>query len=89
MLDKSSEGAGKEKSLREQERRRRKYKFALVKWESMDSWEGYPTYAVEHKNILRTWWQHSHTVLCDDQPEKVLKAMLRMMEETKGNEDEI
>ena len=77
----SSEAAGEDKGLREQERRRKKYKFALVRWEEMDSWEGYPTYAVEHKDVLRTWWQHTHTVLCDDQPEKVLRAMLKLMKE--------
>jgi len=81
----SSEAAGEDKGLREQERRRKKYKFALVRWEETGGWEDYPTYAVEHKEVLRTWWQHSHTILCDDQPEKVLRAMLKLMKE---NEDD-
>ena len=72
-----------DKCQKERERRRKKYRYALVEWEHMDSWVGYPKFAVEHKNVLRTWWQHSHKVLCDDQPEKVLRAMLKLMEEPK------
>ena len=77
--------AGKE--AKDRERRRKRYKFALVEWEYMDSWEGYPRFAVEHKNVLSVWWQHSHRVLCDDQPEKVLRAMLKLMEEPKEDKD--
>lgn len=72
-----------DKTDKEQERRRKQYKFALVKWEEVGGWEGYPKYAIEHKNVLRTWWQHSHTILCDDQPERVLKGMLKLLEEPK------
>ena len=63
---------------KERERRRKKYKYALVKWH--DSYEG-EEYAVEYKELLRTWWRQGHTVLCDDQPEKVLRAMLKLMKE--------
>lgn len=85
MLDKSSEGAGKDKSLREQERRRKKYKFALVKW---SGWEtaGLNRYAVEYKENLL--WKASFTghpeILCDWEPERVLKGMLKLLKE---NED--
>ena len=68
---------------KDRERRRKKYKFALVEWEHMEAWEGYPQYAIEHKDVLRTWWQHSHKVICDDQPERVLKGMLKLLEEPK------
>ena len=71
------------REAKERERRRKRYKFALVKWQEIDGWEDYPRYAVEYKEVLRTWWQHSHTILCDDQPEKVLRAMLNLMEEPK------
>ena len=67
----------------EKERRRKKYKFALVKWEPIGGWEDYPRYAVEHKEVLRTWWHSSHKVLCDDQPERVLRGMLKLLEEAR------
>jgi hypothetical protein len=63
------------------ERRRKRYKFALVKWAEMDGWEDQPKISIEHKDVLRTWWQLSHEVLCDDQPYKVLKAMATLAEE--------
>jgi len=63
------------------ERRRRRYKFALVKWAEIGGWEDRPKISVEHKDVLRTWWQSSHEVLCDDQPYKVLKAMAALAEE--------
>ena len=74
------------KAEKERERRRKKYKYALVKWDAdISGWEDYPTYSVEHKEyVLMQWWQKSYEVICDDQPERVLKAMLRMMKE---NED--
>lgn len=78
--------AESDKCQKERERRRKKYKFALVQWEYMDSWEGYPKFAIESKKVLATWWTQSHTILCDDQPEKVLRAMLKLMKE---NKDEI
>lgn len=75
------------RETKERERRRKKYKFALVQWANgIGGWEDYPTIAVEHKNVLRTWWQSDYTILCDDQPEKVLRGMLKLMKE---NEDEI
>ena len=66
---------------KERERRRKKYKFALVKWEEIGGWEDQPRYAVEHKDVLKTWWQSSHEVICDDQPERVLKGMLKLLKE--------
>jgi hypothetical protein len=71
------------KEAKERERRRKKYKFALVEWQEMDGWEDTPKLAIEYKDVLNQWWSGSHRVLCDDQPEKVLRAMLRMMEEGK------
>ena len=68
---------------KERERRRKKYRYALVEWEYMDSWDGCPKYGIESKKVLATWWTNSHKVLCDDQPERVLKAMLKLMEEPK------
>jgi len=76
MLDKSSEGAGKDKSLREQEKRRKKYKYALVKYE----WP-FSGYGMEYKPLLTKPWIRAHTILCDDQPEKVLRGMLKLMKE--------
>ena len=67
-------------SDKERERRRKKYKFALVRW--LD-WEG-DNYAVEYKSILGYSWYSHHEVLCDDQPERVLRAMKRMMEDKDG-----
>ena len=68
---------------KERERRRKKYKFALVKWDAgISGWEDYPTYAIEHKEyVLTQWWQKSHVVICDDQPYKVLKGMLKLLKE--------
>ena len=83
MTNPTQETSESDKCQKERERRRKRYKFALVEWEHMDSWDGYPRFAIEHKNVLRTWWQHSHKVLCDDQPERVLKGMLKLMEEPK------
>lgn len=64
-------------SDKERERRRKRYKFALVKWRD-------GRYAVESKNYLGlSWWVSSddYQVLCDWEPEKVLRAMLRMLKE--------
>jgi hypothetical protein len=72
------------KEAKERERRRKKYKFALVKWEEMDGWEDTPRITVTSKKVLATWWVESHTILCDDQPEKVLRGMQKLM---KGQED--
>jgi hypothetical protein len=78
-----NETSESDKCQKERERRRKKYKFALVRWEEVGGWEDAPTICIESKKVLRTWWQHSHKVLCDDQPEKVLRAMLKLMEEPK------
>jgi hypothetical protein len=73
---------------KERERRRKKYKFALVEWAEIGGWEDVPRLAVEYKSILHQWhYMTDYVILCDDQPERVLRAMLRMMEEPKGGKD--
>ena len=73
----------REEAERERRRRRKRYKFALVKWDKeIGGWEDQPTYSVEHKEyVLAQWWQRSYEVICDDQPYKVLKGMLKLMKE--------
>lgn len=69
---------------KEQEKRRKKYKFALVRWDddiAAQYQQKTPDYAIEHKSILGHWWQYSYTILCDDQPERVLRAMLKLLKE--------
>jgi hypothetical protein len=67
---------------KERERRRKKYKFALVRWT-------YPMgtseiHSVEYKQILRMkMYVGMHEVICDDQPERVLKGMLKLLKEDK------
>lgn len=71
---------------KERERRRKRYKFALVKW---TGWElkGLNLYAVEHKENLI--WKASYTgpaeVICDWEPEKVLRGMLKLLQEETNN----
>ena len=64
---------------KEREKRRKKYKFALVKWEEIGGWEDCPRYAVEYKSVLNGWYVTDYTILCDDQPERVLKGMLKLL----------
>ena len=63
---------------KERERRRKKYKFALVRYD----WP-YKGYGVEYKQILASKWARDHTVLCDWEPHAVLKGMLKLLEEPK------
>jgi len=79
----SQETTNNVREQKERGRRRKKYKFALVKWEEMDSWDDCPRITVTSKKVLATWWVESHTVLCDDQPERVLRGMQKLMEEPK------
>jgi hypothetical protein len=67
---------------KDRERRRKKYKFALVKWVWPMS-----GYFVEHKDVLK-WKLHqgTHEVICDWEPERVLRGMLKLLKE---KEDEI
>ena len=61
----------------ERERRRKRYKFVLVRWR-----EG--SYAVESKHYLKlSWWVSGddYTILCDWEPEKVLRGMLKLLKE--------
>jgi hypothetical protein len=67
---------------KEREKRRKKYKFALVKREEkMDEWKDYPEYAVEYKSVLNRWYTTDYTMICDDQPERVLRGMLKLLQE--------
>lgn len=68
---------------KDRERRRKKYKFALVEWEHIGGWEDYPRMAVEYKSTLYQWHPYEYKVLCDDQPERVLKGMLKLLKEDK------
>ena len=79
----TQETSESDKCQKDRERRRKRYKFALVKWEEMDSWNDCPRITVTSKKVLATWWVESHTVLCDDQPERVLRGMQKLMEEPK------
>lgn len=63
-------------SDKERERRRKKYKFALVQW----MWHE-EVYKVEYKTTLDQPWYVDHKVLCDDQPERVLRGMLKLLKE--------
>ena len=82
MTEAKGENLTNVREQKERERRRKKYKFALVKWDAgISGWEDYPTIAVEHKDVLRTWWHKSHIVLCDWEPEKVLRGMLKLLKE--------
>jgi hypothetical protein len=71
------------KEEKDRERRRKRYKFALVRWDNMEGWEDTSRFGLEYKDTLKQWWITDCTVLCDDQPEKVLRAMLKLMEEDK------
>lgn len=68
---------------KERERRRKRYKFALVRWTyPMDK---YKSHAVEQKRVLgMRMYVGMYEILCDDQPEKVLRGMLKLLKE---NED--
>jgi len=67
---------------KERERRRKRYKFALVKWTEWTA-NFREKYEVEHKENIR--WKARYygepVILCDWEPEKVLKAMLKLLKE--------
>jgi hypothetical protein len=71
-----------DKCQKERERRRKKYKFALVLWDE-DLAGGLSRYEVTHKEVLTKWWRQSHEVICDWEPERVLRGMLKLLEEPK------
>lgn len=73
--------AGKEE--KDRERRRKRYKFALVRWKEMGGWEDYPKLAIEYKDVLNQWYMIDYEVICDDQPERVLRGMLKLLKEDK------
>ena len=86
MTEAKGENLTNVREQKERERRRKKYKFALVKWDKeIGGWQATQTqYAIEHKEyVLMQWWQKSHEVICDDQPYKVLKGMLKLLKENK------
>jgi hypothetical protein len=66
---------------RELKRRRKRYKYALVKWTELGGWEDVPRISVERKDVLRAWWAGSHEVICDWEPEQVLRGMLKLLKE--------
>ena len=70
MLDRKEE--------KRREHRRKKYKFALVE---LRTWyEEKPTYQVERKDVLK-YYLGQPKVICDDQPEYVLRGMLKLLKE--------
>jgi hypothetical protein len=65
----------------ELERRRKRYKLALVHWGESDSW-GKAYYAIEYKEVLEQWTEGpDYTMVCDHQPHHVLRGMLKLLEE--------
>ena len=68
-----------DKDDKEREKRRAKYKMALIKWKAWDSEQ----YVVEYKTniVWKEQFMGVPEVICDDQPERVLRAMLRMLRE--------
>lgn len=66
---------------KERERRRKRYKYALVKWDDIGGWEDYPRIAVEHKDVLNHWASYNYEVICDWEPERVLRGMLKLLKE--------
>lgn len=62
------------------ERRRKKYKYALVKWSFLFRNDGY---RIEHKGFLghTGWHQGFFEIICDHQPHHVLKSMLKLLTE--------
>lgn len=71
------------KEEKDRERRRKKYKFALVRWKELGNWEDYPTLVVEYKRVLNQWYMTDYEIICDDQPERVLRGMLKLLKEDK------
>ena len=64
------------------DKRRERYKFMLVYWIEQPWEHGY--YAIEKKKNLEVWgWVEGedYTILCDTEPHKVLKGMLKLLEE--------
>lgn len=69
-----------QKADAERERRRKKYKFALVKWMWQDD-ENSRVVFVERKDVLKYYHAGTYETLCDWEPEKVLKGMLKLLKE--------
>lgn len=66
---------------KELERRRKRCKFALVYWEKSDSW-GEAHYYIEYKTILKHWTEGGdYKMVCDHQPHRVLRGMLKLLKE--------
>lgn len=66
---------------KERGRRRKRYKLALIKWKAWDSEQ----YVVEYKAdiVWKEQFMGVPEVICDDQPYKVLKGMLKLLKEDK------
>lgn len=59
---------------------RERYKFALVYWIEQP-WQ-HSHYAIEEKKNLEGWIEdEEYRLLCDTQPHKVLRAMLKLLKE--------
>jgi len=74
------------KEAKERERRRKKYKFALVRWNDSigEAWgKTPPDYAIEYKTTLNEWYMIDYEVICDWEPERVLRGMLKLLKEDK------
>lgn len=64
-------------SDKERERRRKRYKMAFIRWSD-------GRHMVESKKYLETgWWFDAgdYEVICDWEPERVLRGMLKLMKE--------
>jgi len=70
-----------DKCQKEREKRQAKYKMALVRHKGYYEGDDWDYQVVSKKTLMYDWWMPSHEVICDDQPERVLRAMKRMMEE--------
>lgn len=67
------------KAEKERERRRKRYKLVLIKWKAWDSEQ----YVVEYKAdiVWKEQFMGHPEVICDDQPERVLRGMLKLLKE--------
>ena len=70
-----------DKCQKERERRRKKYKLALIKWKAWGSEQ----YVVEYKAdiVWKEQFMGVPEVICDWEPERVLKGMLKLLKEDK------
>ena len=65
---------------KERERRRKRYKYALVKWMYHNDESSNVTF-VERKDVLKYYHAGTYETLCDWEPERVLRGMLKLLKE--------